>query len=156
MERGKLWRSAFEGDVRLLERNAAGLTEALAARRPAPGVASAAWILGHLVNTRRGILKLLDASRPEDPAWRQHYGRGTAGEGAHLSWSELMGAFQATDSALKEAFAAFQDWDRPTLNPALGVEQPLEEVLAFLFRHEGYHLGQIGLIRKLHGLSGAI
>jgi uncharacterized damage-inducible protein DinB len=38
----------------------------------------------------------------------------------------------------------------------VGTEQPLEQVLTFLFMHECYHLGQIGLIRKLHGLPGAI
>lgn len=41
-------------------------------------------------------------------------------------------------------------------NPALGTEQALEQVLAFLYMHECYHLGQIGIIRKLHGLPGAI
>ncbi|MDP1832699.1 MAG: hypothetical protein Q8K67_11620 [Geothrix sp.] len=64
MERGKLWRTAFGGNVRLLELNGAGLTEDLAARRPASGVASAAWIVGHLVLARRRIVKMLGGSLP--------------------------------------------------------------------------------------------
>lgn len=156
MERGKLWRTAFGGNVRLLELNAAGLTEELAAKRPASGVASAAWIVGHLVATRRRILKLLGGQPAEDPAWEQHYARGGPGSPAHLDWAALVEAFRATDPALKAAFQDLADWDRPTLNPALGTEQPLEQVLAFLFMHESYHLGQIGLVRKLHGLPGAI
>ena len=156
MERGKLWRTAFSGNARLLDMNAAGFTDALAAERPASGVAAATWLLGHLIMTRRKILELLGRAPAEDPAWGAHYARGGAGASAHLDWSQLMGAFLVTDQDLQLAFQQVEDWDRPTLNPALGLEQPLEQVLAFFYRHECYHLGQIGLIRKLHGLPGAI
>jgi uncharacterized damage-inducible protein DinB len=156
MERGKLWRTAFGNNLRLLELNGAGLTAEMAAQRSANGVSSAAWILGHLVATRRRIVKLLGGGLPEDPAWERHYARGGPGATAHLDWPALTGAFGAADQALKEAFLAVPDWDRPTTNPALGVEQPLEQVLAFLYMHECYHLGQIGVIRKLHGLPGAL
>lgn len=156
MERGKLWRTAFGNNVRLLELNGAGLTPELAAQRPASGVASAAWIVGHLVTARRRILKLVGGTLPEDPVWEQHYARGGPGASAHLDWAGLVETFRATDQMLKEAFLQLTEWDRPTLNPALGTEQPLEQVLAFLYMHECYHLGQIGIIRKLHGLPGAI
>ncbi|WLT33267.1 DinB family protein [Geothrix sp. PMB-07] len=136
MERGKLWRTAFGGNVRLLELNQVGLTEDLAARRR--------------------IVKLLGGTLAEDPAWEQHYARGGPGETAHLEWAALVTAFKAIDQDLKAALQGIQDWDRPTLNPALGMEQSLEQVVAFLYMHECYHLGQIGLIRKLHGLPGAI
>jgi len=156
MERGRLWRTAFGNNVRLLELNGAGLTPELAARRAANGVASAAWIVGHLVLARRRILKLVGGPVPDAPEWEQHYARGGPGATAHLDWSALVTAFQVTDQDLKAAFQQVADWDRPTTNPALGTEQPLEQVLSFLFMHECYHLGQIGLIRKLHGLPGAI
>lgn len=156
MERGKLWRTAFGNNVRLLELNGAGLTPELAAQRSASGVASAAWIVGHLVTARRRILKLVGGTLPEDPVWEQHYARGGPGASAHLDWAGLVETFRATDQVMKEAFLQLTEWDRPTLNPALGTEQPLEQVLAFLYMHECYHLGQIGIIRKLHGLPGAI
>jgi uncharacterized damage-inducible protein DinB len=156
MERGKLWRSAFGNNLRLLELNSAGMTGELAARRSASGVSSAAWIVGHLVAARHRIVKLLGGPVPEDPIWEKQYARGGPGASAHLDWAELTEAFKGTDGALKAAFQQQADWDRPTLNPALGIEQPLEQVLAFLYMHECYHLGQIGLIRKLHGLPGAI
>jgi uncharacterized damage-inducible protein DinB len=156
MERGKLWRTAFGNNLRLLELNGAGLTPELAARRSANGVASAAWIVGHLVSARRRIVKLVGGSLPEDPVWEQHYARGGPGASAHLDWQGLVEAFRGTDQALKSAFQQVSDWDQPTLNPALGMEQPLEQVLAFLFMHECYHLGQIGIVRKLLGLPGAI
>ena len=155
MERGHLWRGRFKGSLFVLDLNSAGLTDELAARRPAEGVASAAWILGHITRTRRGILKLLDAPLPEDAAF-DAYGRHSEGNPGGLPYSALVEAFKATDAPMKAAIQAITDWDRPTLNPATKTEQPLEQVIAFLFSHEGYHLGQLGLIRKLLGLKGAI
>ena len=74
MERGKLWRTAFGNNVRLLELNGAGLTPELAAKRPASGVASAAWIVGHLVMTRRrriqpGAGTMPAGAREPAPTW---------------------------------------------------------------------------------------
>lgn len=155
MERGHLWRSCFKGSLFMLDLNAKGLTDELAVKRPAEGVASAAWILGHLVKTRRGILRLLGAPQPEDPVW-EPYGRHGDGVSGTLPFSQLIEAFQATDAPLKDAIRAIEDWDRPTMNPGLMVEQPLEQVVAFLFSHESYHLGQIGVVRKLLGLGGAV
>ena len=156
MDRGRLWRTAFGNNVRLLELNGAGLTPELAARRPAEGVASAAWILGHLVSSRRGILRMVGGTPTEDAAWEQHYARGGAGASAHLPWDELVAAFQSVGQALQETILAVEDWDRPTRNPVAGKDQPLEQVLSLLFMHECYHLGQLGLIRKLLRLPGVI
>ncbi len=155
MERGHLWRSCFKGSLVMLDLNARGLTDELAAKRPAEAVASAAWILGHLVKTRRGILKLLGAPLPEDPIW-DAYGRHGDGASGTLPFSRIVEAFKATDAPLKAAIQAVEDWDRPTMNPGIRVEQPLEQVVAFLFGHENYHLGQIGVVRKLLGLGGSI
>ncbi len=156
MERGKLWRNSYGNNLRLLEMNSVGLTPDLAAQRPAEGVSSAAWLLGHVVAARRSVVKLLGGSPPEDPAWAEHYSRGGSGATAHLAWPELVLALQAVDQQLKEAFMSETDWDRPARNPGLGIEQPLEQVVAFMFMHECYHMGQIGIIRKLLGLPGAI
>ncbi|GLH72480.1 hypothetical protein GETHLI_09820 [Geothrix limicola] len=157
MERGKLWRTAFGNNVRMLDLNSAGLTPDMATQRAADGVSSAAWILGHLVTVRYRLRRMMGGGVLEDhPVWEQHYARGGAGESAHLDWEALRECFRVSDQALKETFLQFEEWDRPTMNPALGAEQPLEQVLAFLYMHECYHLGQIGIIRKLHGLPGAI
>jgi uncharacterized damage-inducible protein DinB len=155
MERGHLWRTCFKSSLAFLELNSAGLSDELAARRPAEGLASAAWILGHLVMTRRHILGLLGAPPAPDPVW-EPYGRRGDGVSGTLAYAELLAAFRATDAPLREALRAVPDWDRPTMNPGLKVEQPLEQVVAFLLSHESYHLGQLGVIRRLLGLAGAI
>ena len=156
MERGRLWTSSFRINVGVLERNLTGLTDELAATRPAEGLGCPAWVLGHLVRSRHGIMVLAGNTQVEANLWAEHYGRGTDGGRAHLPMSQLVEAFKGTDEAMKETFRAVTDWDKPTLNPGLKQEQPLEQVVAFLFWHEGYHMGQIALARKLYGLGGAV
>lgn len=156
MERGKLWRNAFGGNLKLLELNLPGLTDDLAAVPPAAGVAAPAWVLGHLIHARFGLMALLGAPPQVDPIWKGTYARKTDGLGTHLPLSGLVEAFNATDGPLKAAFLAVEDWEKPTLNPGLRIEQPLEQVVSFLYMHECYHLGQFGIFRKLLGLPGAV
>lgn len=155
MDRAQLWTIAFKSNQSLLERNLPGMDGALSAQTPAPGANSANWILGHLVVARRGILGLLGQPQPKDPDLAA-YGRGGDGQGGALSWDELLTRFGALGESLAAAIASVPDWDKPTLHPVLQKEQPLEQVLAFLHMHEAYHLGQIGLVRKLLGLEGGI
>lgn len=100
MERGHLWRSCFKLNLRMLEMNSAGITDEMAGRRPAEGVSSPAWIMGHLVYSRRSLTTRLGGTLADEPIWKETYARGGSGEVSHL--------------------------------------------------------GQIGLMRKLYGLSGAI
>lgn len=156
MERGKLWRTAFKTNQGLLERNLSGYTDELAARRPAPGSSSPAWLLAHLVHARRGMLALLGAPPPADAGLGSDGHRGSDGAAVHAPFSELVARFQATDELMKEALLAVQDWDRSVKNPGIGIEQPLEQAIAFMHMHESYHIGQIGFCRKLLGLPGAV
>ncbi len=155
MERSHLWYSAFKGNHLILERNLPGLSEAQVRQRPAEGVACVGWTLGHLIRARQGLLKLVGRPVAEDASLAQ-YGRGSTGAECGHDLPELLARFKATAEALKVALLAVEDWDRPALNPALQVEQPLEQVVAFLYMHECYHLGQVGTARKLLGLPGAI
>lgn len=156
MERGHLWRSCFKLNLRMLEMNSAGITDEMAGRRPAEGVSSPAWIMGHLVYSRRSLTTRLGGTLADEPIWKETYARGGSGEVSHLGLTALCQAFNATDEGIKAACQGVQDWDQPTPNPFSGTEQPLEQLVAFLYMHECYHLGQIGLMRKLYGLKGAI
>lgn len=155
MERSRLWQTAFKTNLWVLEQNLPGFTEELIRRRPAEGIACPGWTLGHLLGSRRLVLKLLGRPQPEDGSLAC-YGRGSTGGECGHALEELVSRLQATTGELGEALEAVGDWDRPARNPALQAEQPLEQVLAFLFMHESYHLGQVGLARKLLGLPGVI
>lgn len=156
MERGQLWRSCFKLNLRMLEMNSGGITDEMAGRRPAPGVSSPAWIMGHLIYSRRSLITRLGGTLADEPVWKETYARGGSGEAAHLGFAELSRVFHGTDEGIKAACRGVPDWDLPTPNPFSGADQPLEQLVAFLYMHECYHLGQIGLMRKLYGLKGAI
>ncbi len=156
MERGHLWRCCFKLNERMLEMNSAGITDGMAGHRPAEGVSSPAWIVGHLVYSRRSLATRLGGLVAEEPIWKETYSRGGSGETSHVGFDALCQAFAATDGSLKNALRDVEDWDLPTPNPFTGTEQALEQLVAFLYMHECYHLGQIGLMRKLYGLKGAV
>ena len=156
MERGHLWRSCFKLNLRMLEMNSAGITDDMAGRRPAEGVSSPAWIMGHLTYSRRSLIARLGGSMAEEPIWKENYSRGGSGEVSHLGFAALCQAFSATDEGRLAAPPGGQDWELPTPNQFCGSGQRLEQLVAFLYMHECYHLGQIGLMRKLYGLKGAI
>lgn len=156
MERSKLWHTAFGGNFALLDRNLVGLTNEMAAVHPAPGISGAGWLMGHLVHARHGLMSWIGAKPNPDPIWKATYGRHSEGSGNHLPFPDLVEAFKATNGPMKEAFLAVGDWDLPTFHPPLGVELPVEQVVSFMFMHECYHLGQIGIVRKLLGLPGAV
>lgn len=156
MERSKLWRMAFAGNLRLLDMNLPGFGDDLAARPPAAGVSAPAWVLGHLVHARFGLMMLVGADPQPDPVWKATYARKTDGIHAHLPLTGLVEAFKASDGPLQAAFEAVADWEKPTMNPGLHIEQPLEQVVSFMYMHECYHLGQFGIFRKLLGLPGTV
>lgn len=156
MERGKVWRTAFKTSLGLLERNLEGLTDELAARRLGPGTNSPVWLLAHMYGARKRILALAGMPQPQDADLDPGAGRGGDGTAPTVPFSELARRFRATDPLMKEAFQVVTDWDRLVKNPGLGFEQALEDAVAFMYMHECYHLGQIGLARKLLGLPGAV
>lgn len=106
---------------------------------------SANWILGHLVYTRNALLASIDNPPIAGEEMKEVYARGVVRP-------DMSKAVEL--DVLKKKYVDSQ--------PAImkGVEQVkdenlLEQLTIFGF-HEAYHLGQIGLIRKLLGKEGAI
>lgn len=128
----------------LMARNLADITQAQADQPPAPRVNSITWILAHLLENRRWLLRTLDRS-----------GKPAAATGA-WSLAQLEAAMDETQAALAEAFDAVADWREPRLHPAMQAAMPLEEIVGTFLMEEAYHLGQIGTARKLLGLPGAM
>lgn len=106
---------------------------------------SANWILGHLVYSRNAILLPLGLPPMAGENLKEVYARGVTRP--DMSKAEKL-------EVLKKMYEDSQ----PSI--IQGVEkvkdENLLEQLTFLGFHEAYHLGQIGLIRKLLGKEGAI
>jgi len=142
--------------------NAAGLTHEESLRAPAGGGNCLNWVLGHVLATRHAILKTLG----RDGWWPAEtvdlYKRGSrtlAGDEPGLvRWETLVEEFQTSHARVAEAITAASEHDlaQPGGRGPGGVELDVAHRTAFLQFHEAYHIGQIGLLRRMAGHERAI
>lgn len=116
-----------------------------------------AFLAVHLTGARYYVVKFLGGSA-RDPLERYHEKARRIDDIAEFPPpAEVLGAWDEVapllDGALVAAESAFLDGDSGLPFPAPGPTRL--DALGFLAQHEAYHLGQMGLIRRIHGLSAA-
>ncbi|MDK9698675.1 MAG: DinB family protein [bacterium] len=142
--------------------NLAGISDAESRRRMEPGGNCVNWIMGHMLCSRVHILGFLGCDWTKTNAVLEPYQRGTSGADfdSFLTLDELTKLWQESSELLKTNIDATTDeqWLEPASLPGTGFDKPdtRERRVFFLSFHEGYHLGQIGLLRRLLGKEGAI
>ena len=143
--------------------NLKDITDDEALQQPGAGGNSLNWVAGHVVLHRIILLGMLGG---ESPVSREKYGRyqrlsepvTVDGEGV-LPISEmvedwvalrkpLFGAIREADTPILEKAAAFSPMNDP--------EETVGSMAAGLLFHESYHIGQLGILRRLVGKAGAI
>ena len=115
------------------------------------------WLIGHLAATRLRLLGMVGLP-PETTEWQGAFGRGTSPKdvSADLDPKALLHAFHEAHMALAS------HWDHITpehLAKPLGRTLPdgtdtIGGAIRFLAWHEAYHLGQLGMMRRLVGKPG--
>lgn len=145
----------FEFNHYCLEKNTKGLTHEDSLVQPHPGGNCLNWVLGHIVATRNSILKLLR----ESPIWRDEeaalYIRGSKpiqnGDNAH-SFEKILNDYNRSQESILNALKGMS---KDAMETKID-EETLGEKLAGLHFHEAYHVGQIGVLRRIAGKEGAI
>ena len=147
----------FAFDERMLAVAVEGFTDAMWRARPAPGVGNSAhWVVAHLAATRRQLARRLGAALPT-AAWEASVARGApAGEVHGATPAALVDDLRATgvevrarlDALTPEAAAA------PFGRTLPDGSTTVIDAARFVQLHEAYHLGQLGLLRRLQGLPG--
>lgn len=147
----------FAFDERMLDVATEGFSDADWRARPAPDVGNSAhWILAHLAATRRQLLRRLGAPVPAAP-WEADVARGApAGPVTGAEPAALVADLRATGVELRGRIEA---WTPADAAADFGRAMPdgstsLVDAARFLQFHEAYHVGQIGLIRRLRGHAG--
>ncbi len=147
----------FAFNDRFLDQITTGFTEADWLARH--GQANhAQWLLGHLASTRRWALRLL-GQIADTAEWEQHFGQNCppTPQGDDIAPELLREAFLKNGEHLRRYLAGldeehvgapFRKFPDGSSTVAGGVH--------FLHFHETYHLGQIGLLRRLQGKPGLI
>jgi uncharacterized damage-inducible protein DinB len=123
------------------------------------GVNSLLWILGHIVSTRRSMLKLMGAELHWSVDDAKAFSRlpGERDSVTPKSWSEVLEGLDDSRKRVKTALEAFDKFDE--LAPGektMADNETYGDRLNFLFAHEIYHAGQLGILRRLIGKEGQI
>lgn len=103
------------------------------------------WIVGHIVYYRNSILAMLNMPPMANESMKEVYGSG-------VLKPDMKKAVQL--DTLKKLFLETQTLIMAQLEKE-NDEAKLEKI-TFLGVHETYHIGQIGLLRKLLGMESAI
>jgi uncharacterized damage-inducible protein DinB len=125
-------------------------------RPPAEGLSNALWLLGHLAWARSSLLRRLGEDLPEE-SWENHFSIGSRGQGAaEISASELMDKFTLLGRLLVGRIESMgqEDLDSPLEKPMPDGADTVAGLVRFMCFHESYHLGQLGLLRRLNGKPG--
>lgn len=153
------WLFAINDNV--FQVNCEGVTHADSLIRPEAGGNCFNWITGHLIGSRRAILGFLGHDWTLPDGFRDVYGRGASGADIELflSFDQLRELWQESQGLLSTAIETqtAESWlENVTWEPPFDKPEIREKRVHFFHFHESYHLGQLGLLRRLIGKDGAI
>ena len=143
---------------RAAEANLDGMTAGASLARPEGGGNCANWILAHLVVVHNGVMGVLG----QDPVWDDdgldRVRRGPiSGPDEALDWDELRERFLGSCERCLAAVRALTDRElAEEMTDPFGEVTSRAELLTTLAFHQAYHVGQLGLARRVAGLPGAI
>lgn len=145
----------FEVNHSALLMNVKDLTHEESLIQPSPAGNCLNWVAGHIVASRNQALALLG----EEPIWSaaeaDPYKRGSSpirqGDRA-LALSKILADFELSQGRIRAGLGRITQRD---LEEKLG-DKTAGESLHFLHFHEAYHIGQVGLLRRMAGKEGAI
>ena len=145
--------AVFALNTRLFENCLDGIAEAEAERRLGEQVNSVGFIAAHLVDTRAWMIRYLGGDEPAPFGGAVAYGSSIDTVARVPSLDESLDAWDEISERLETRLAtctadqlAAQSRERFP-----GVPPTVLDGVAFLLEHESYHLGQLGLLRKLFG-----
>ena len=153
----------YEFSYGAIKRNLEDLTNAESLVHP-PGAGNCLnWVLGHVVAARNTVLKLAGSAPLVGEEITSHYSRGSKplqpGDKVP-DLATLRGLLSDTQQQLIPALVALSEHHLTQPVPEPMRRSPLTgsiaDALIRLHYHEGYHNGQIGLLRRLVGKEGAI
>ncbi len=147
-------KAQFDLHTRLYSNALEGLTDAEANRSNSEHVNHMKWVAGHLLNTRVDLLSKLTGKEP-DTTYGEQFGRGKplSATDTYPPLEEITSKWKATAASIGEGIANIPE---EALAAKTEIQTPIADdtfrgLLSFLISHEAYHIGQLGLLRKLAG-----
>ena len=142
-----------------MAKNMEGVSNELSLARTKDG-STINWIAGHILATRRVAFKFTDMEAPWTAEAAEAYNRGSTPEETPAApVTKIMELLAETTESLTAWLATQSEEDLAKPNPDGPHEffgDSIGDMLSALAWHEGYHVGQVGLLRRAAGLGGAI
>ena len=142
----------------VLGKNLDGLTHADGLVQATPGGSSIYWLLGHILTTRNGMLRLFG----EAPLWSDEEGapfargsRPVDPQKVPMPFDRLLADLHRSDDLIRVAIDGIRD-EALAAPLGHGKEGTVGDQLVGFHYHEGYHAGQIGLLRRIAGRPAGI
>lgn len=145
----------FDVHARVLRSILKDITHEQSLQAPPGGGNCANWVLAHIVHHRNHIHRLVGIPIAHEASADERFGRGgtpTTNAAQALQWNDVIAAFEGSQTALTERLKAISSNE---LAAADG-KGTVEDTLRFLLFHEAYHIGQLGILRRMLGLPGGI
>jgi uncharacterized damage-inducible protein DinB len=145
----------FSYTDRVLHMNLEGISHQDSLIQPEPGGNCINWVLGHIVSYRNQALKLLGEAPLRDDEELSAYARGSepiSDDARARPLEEMLADFDRSQERIAERLGRMSEEElaAPAKRGTVG------QTLGFLHFHEAYHVGQIGLLRRLIGKEGVI
>jgi Protein of unknown function (DUF664) len=142
--------------------NLEGISHEQSLIQPKPAGNCSNWVVGHLVTVYNRVLPLLGQTPVESAGDLARYARGSsaltrASDAVLLrelvsAWDEACVRVDAGLAALPPRQLEMVIPDGPTGDP----NETMGSLLAVVLFHQAYHAGQLGILRRIAGESGAI
>ena len=145
--------NAYNRNLVLLKQMAGDYSHAESVIQPPVKSNCANWIVGHIVVYRNRIMELLGAPLVVDPALTQRYGNGSApvlGDEPSISqFGDLIAALEVAQERIAAGLGTVTAEQGEEVLTYGSFTLSRAEWMIFLLRHEGYHVGQLELLREV-------
>lgn len=146
----------------VLKKNTAGLSHEESIIAPREGGNCVNWILGHIIASRNSLLEVLGEGQIWSEEISARYARGSSpivGAAEAMPWSRLLTDFEISQDRLVSGFKRLDPQrlvDASQSGAADSEIKTLGDSLAIHSFHESYHLGQLGILRRVLGKTDGI
>lgn len=146
---------AFSRNVWIAKQQTAGLSHEESVAPLAFNANCMNWVLGHMVDSRNSVLRLLGEAPALDPELAARYTRETAPitpDEAAVPLDELLAALERSQERIAAALDRITeaDWSREVALTGR-TARPVSFWLLFLYFHDTFHVGETGVVRQAHG-----
>lgn len=132
----------------LLRKNLAAVSQAAAEARPGPDHNNVLWVFGHITYWRNQLVTMVGGRSAWDDQRAEAFKGMTRGPAAPTDGWRIEAISAVYDAATRELLRI--------LDQGSDAAAAMSDALTKLTLHEAYHVGQVGTLRRLAGMPGAV